>query len=87
MTQHPRVETGPVQFDDDWRGVFIRGDDALLTYRPALRRVIAHTGQPSDYATLDALVELLGRANHDAADAGLQRIQRGPAPKRTGGTP
>lgn len=24
-----RVETGPVQFDDDWPGVFIRGDNAL----------------------------------------------------------
>lgn len=23
-----RVETGPVQFGDDWPGVFIRGDDA-----------------------------------------------------------
>ena len=26
--QH-RVETGPVQFGDDWPGVFIRGDNAL----------------------------------------------------------
>ena len=24
-----RVETGPVQFNDDWPGVFIRGDNAL----------------------------------------------------------
>jgi len=39
-----RVETGPVQFGDDWPGVFIRGDNALtfahmlqeaLTYLPA----------------------------------------------------
>lgn len=31
MTQHhtPRVETGIVQFDDDWPGVFIRGDNAM----------------------------------------------------------
>lgn len=28
-TQEPRVETGPVQFGDDWPGVFIRGDNAL----------------------------------------------------------
>ena len=27
--QGKRVETGPVQFGDDWPGVFIRGDDAL----------------------------------------------------------
>ncbi len=24
-----RVETGPVQFGDDWPGVFIRGDNSL----------------------------------------------------------
>jgi hypothetical protein len=24
----PRVETGPVQFGDDWPGLFIRGDNA-----------------------------------------------------------
>jgi hypothetical protein len=24
-----RVETGPVQFGDDWPGVFIRGDNAF----------------------------------------------------------
>lgn len=26
--QEPRVETGPVQFGNDWPGVFIRGDNA-----------------------------------------------------------
>lgn len=25
-----RVETGPLQFGDDWPGVFIRGDHALV---------------------------------------------------------
>lgn len=25
----PRVETGPLQFGDDWPGIFIRGDNAL----------------------------------------------------------
>ena len=25
----PRMETGPVQFGDDWPGVFFRGDEAL----------------------------------------------------------
>lgn len=25
----PRVETGPVQFGDDWPGMFIRGDDCM----------------------------------------------------------
>ncbi|MEN8764135.1 MAG: hypothetical protein ABF290_17120 [Thiogranum sp.] len=26
--QTERVETGPVQFGDDWPGIFIRGDNA-----------------------------------------------------------
>lgn len=26
---NPRIETGPVQFGDDWPGLFIRGDNAL----------------------------------------------------------
>jgi hypothetical protein len=25
-----RAETGPMQFGEDWPGVFIRGDDALV---------------------------------------------------------
>jgi hypothetical protein len=81
MKPSPRVETGPVQFDDDWRGVFIRGDDALA-YRPALLRMIAQTARPTDYAALESLAELLGRATHQVADPGLQRIWRRPAPKR-----
>lgn len=27
-TNLDRVETGPIQFEDDWPGVFIRGDNA-----------------------------------------------------------
>lgn len=30
-----RVETGVVQFGDDWPGVFLRGDDAYLRYGSA----------------------------------------------------
>lgn len=26
-----RPETGPMQFGDDWPGIFIRGDEALFT--------------------------------------------------------
>lgn len=29
VNEPTRVETGPVQFNDDWPGVFIRGDNAL----------------------------------------------------------
>jgi hypothetical protein len=37
--QAERVETGPLQFGDDWPGVFIRGDNALF-YARALAAVI-----------------------------------------------
>jgi hypothetical protein len=36
-----RIETGPIQFGDDWPGVFIRGDNAF-GYAMALRSVIAN---------------------------------------------
>lgn len=29
IDQAERVETGPVQFNDDWPGYFIRGDNAM----------------------------------------------------------
>ena len=29
-SQNPRVETGAVQFGDDWPGLFVRGDNAML---------------------------------------------------------
>jgi hypothetical protein len=35
-----RPETGPMQFGDDWPGVFIRGDNALLGYYPAVRQAM-----------------------------------------------
>lgn len=37
--QEPRVETGVVQFGEDWPGVFIRGDNAFA-YRMAIAQLI-----------------------------------------------
>lgn len=36
LPENDRIETGPVQFNDDWPGFFIRGDNAF-----ALRMAIA----------------------------------------------
>ena len=36
-----RVETGPVQFGDDWVGVFLRGDDAAV-YAKAIEALALH---------------------------------------------
>lgn len=40
-----RVETGPTQFGDDWPGIFIRGDDAMM-YAMLLSSVIKGDGDP-----------------------------------------
>lgn len=34
-----RVETGPVKFGDDWKGLYIRGDDCLA-FKIELQRFI-----------------------------------------------
>ena len=34
-----RVETGPLKFEDDWTGTFIRGDDSL-GFAFAIRSII-----------------------------------------------
>lgn len=36
-----RIETGPVQFGDDWPGVFIRGDNAFA-YGMAIEAALMH---------------------------------------------
>jgi hypothetical protein len=45
-TQEQRVRTGKLQFENDWPGVFIRGDDAL-SYAAAIRGLLA-AGEPRD---------------------------------------
>lgn len=38
----PRVETGPIQFGDDWPGVFIRGDNCAY-YNLLLAEILNKT--------------------------------------------
>ena len=54
-----RVETGPLQIDDDWPGVFIRGDNALMGYVPALDVLIAGRASPIDMAVCRGLLRTL----------------------------
>lgn len=52
----PRVETGPIQFGNDWRGLFIRGDNAavlMLRIRQLAKRLM-------DYPDAD-VTEILGQ--------------------------
>lgn len=55
-----RVETGPVRFDDDWPGVFIRGDQALH-FGCTLNAVLGSAGliDPIYQAVLRGLQETL----------------------------
>ena len=62
-TQEERVETGPVQFGEDWPGLFIRGDNAVFL-RMALYKLIkdAETETSKDQAakrTIESLIEQL----------------------------
>lgn len=53
-----RVETGAVQFGDDWPGVFIRGDNAAY-YSMALDSLMAGNVDPITVGVLAGLNELL----------------------------
>lgn len=56
----PRVETGPVQFGDDWNGLFIRGDRAgWMAMR--LKRLVQsiEAGEKPDWSALGAVREFL----------------------------
>lgn len=56
--QPKRVESGPIQFGDDWPGIFIRGDNALF-----FAFAVAHAAEllGPEYVTLKA--QLSGLAN------------------------
>lgn len=64
-----RPETGPMQFGDDWPGVFIRGDGALaavLSLQRALKRLTADFGA-MDRVALQDLLQTLGSCRSDGA--------------------
>jgi len=60
---YPRIETGPLQIEDDWPGVFIRGDNALhhaMTLKSVLTAINnGFAPPPIELATLRGLVALL----------------------------
>lgn len=67
----PRVETGPVQFGDDWPGVFIRGDNAFgyaMALRAFLHGVLFYREQVID------LLDLLLSCNLSLTEEDRQRI-------------
>lgn len=53
-----RVETGVIQFGDDWPGVFFRGDEARATAR-MLKALMQHVGHPEYLANGSLLHQLV----------------------------
>ena len=57
LPQQPkRIETGAVQFGDDWPGVFLRGDNAAY-YATALRSVLETGGNALERGMLKSLYD------------------------------
>lgn len=71
-----RIETGALQINDDWTGLFIRGDDALNL--GLLFREIYHTAE-LDNDDEDVLLEYISMidfdVDHKSSERELQRIR------------
>jgi hypothetical protein len=53
----PRIETGAVQFGDDWPGLFIRGDEAIIL-AANIRNLLAAMPGINNPAAMSTLVQL-----------------------------
>ena len=60
--QNKRVETGAIQFGDDWPGLFIRGDNCAL-YALCLSNLLDGEETIPDMAMLGQLLKMLRRTN------------------------
>lgn len=60
-----RIETGALQIGDDWPGIFIRGDHAIMGYAPALKYIIDNYEIEDLYTKveLNSLYQLLTSCN------------------------
>lgn len=70
--QVTRVETGIVQFDDDWPGIFIRGDNAFF-WGMALKEPRDDSVSRSMIASLSKLLLSADVRKHKKRD--VQRIR------------
>ena len=59
MKNVPRAETGIMEFENDWPGIFIRGDNAA-GYAISLQEVLHHsTADPLSMMIVNGLLNLL----------------------------
>ena len=69
----PRIETGNVQFDNDWPGVFFRGDTAINIARQL--RDDTKDGKKVGFERLGSLIDFLEDC-HVELDHVIQRVKR-----------
>ena len=69
-----RLETGKVQEGDDWPGIFIRGDNALMAFSPALKALIDGSASPIEMAYCESLLRLLNSADVAVGENAVQRV-------------
>lgn len=69
----PRIETGNVQFDNDWPGVFFRVDTALNVARQL--RLDTENGKTVGFQRLRSLIEALEDC-HAELDHAIQHVNR-----------
>lgn len=73
-----RPETGPMQFEEDWRGVFIRGDNSLMRYIPLLNELRKKLTPEDDFLIsigLDDLISVLSSAAHHQENEHVQMMK------------
>lgn len=75
LRQSNRLETGVVHPEDDWPGIFIRGDSALMGYAPALHHLIEGGNNPLYLSQCSGLLELLKSCNVGGLDVTPQQIR------------
>ena len=71
-----RIETGALQIDDDWTGLFVRGDDTF-TLRYILYKAYRSEKLTTDekFFCVDRVVDIDFNVNHSSEDRDVQRIK------------
>lgn len=63
-----RVETGPLQFGNDWPGIFIRGKHAFAFHCMIRELLACYTFPDLQTSELEALLNLLATSDLGAAE-------------------
>ena len=72
-----RVETGAIQFGDDWPGLFVRGDSALHL-EICLSAILAHVENSDDNAIYAPYISFLRSIQREiAANVNVRQVKPG----------